>query len=238
MSVLLSRLAAYGLAGLGLGAAGWLWLLGLPLPAAALASVCIVAGAALLRRAWGGVPAAVVPAGMQSCRVRVTPAGALFAMDAVAVLAAATAGFFVVDGFAPRLAGVAPHVTDPLVADVIAVMFLPAALVLAGFISMTGGQTVAMGPEGIALSGPFGTEAARWDEVTGLAWRDEHVIVTRVGVPMARRLRTNLDLHLADGRCLTILEPATRARRGMLEGGLMTYAPERLTKPLALSSPG
>ncbi|MBY6113054.1 hypothetical protein KUW09_06060 [Mameliella alba] len=236
MKTLWFRLLAYVGAGMGFGGGAWLTAVGIPLIFAASSAL---AGLGLMLWAMHrahDAPLIEPPEGMRAITLRITPGTALIGMDIVALIASALTCFFALDGFGPRLAGFPPLVTDPLAADVIAVLFLPSALVLAGFVTSTGEQRLSLGPDGLFLSSPFGGRSARWPEITSLGWRDEYVVVSRVGLPIRRRLRTNLAIETADGCRLTVYEPATASRRRHLLDGLKRFAPAHLTANLTAAA--
>lgn len=229
MKQVLFRLLAYIVAGLSLGATAWFVLFedavdgGIPVAVVlALAAGGVAAAILLLMRA-----SAVVHHG-----IRINPPPAVAAMDGVSIIASAMATFFTIDGYSDRFASLAPRFMDPLVADVIAFMFLPALLVLALFVTTSGGQSIAIDGTGLVVAGPFGAKKVAWDKIEKLTSNDQYVVVSRLGFPVPTHLRTNLGIATTGGEILTVYQPEFKATARDIFERMREHAPRRLSQDL------
>jgi hypothetical protein len=227
---LVCRFLAYLIGGIAGGLAVWLYARPDPITGAwrhglavLLAALGAVAAATLLRKA------SAAPAN----GIRTNPAWSIHATDLVCLAAAVIAMFFIVDGFSQRLGGPPAMIADPLASDVIAVMFLPAALILALFVTQSGSQSVAIDSDRLVVTGPFGAEQFAWGEIERLKPHSQYVLVSRVGVPVPRHLRTNLEVTASDGRTSTIYEPGLAGDRRAILSALGDHAPTQLQGDLA-----
>jgi hypothetical protein len=228
--ILVSRFLAYCAAGIFLGPAVWIGLVHDQFPTADL--TLIIAGGLgvfgfglavfLLRKAGGN----------SGKGIAVTPKSSAVAVDIICVVAAGMAGFFIVDGYAGSF-GLELLATDPLLADVIAFMFLPATLFVALFVSGMTSQKISVDSRGITLSGFTGTRHVVWDDIQSIEPDEQFVVVSRVGMPVPRHLRTNLQVTTRDGENLTLFEPATDRTKTRILSALWDLAPDRLKDQLA-----
>ncbi|MBD1545971.1 PH domain-containing protein [Roseibium aggregatum] len=228
MRNLLYRFLAYLIAGFAGGAAVWLFF---QVPAGGwetgvvflIAATGLLAAAYLLRTA-GGAPVH---------GIRTNPAWSIMATDMVCIIAAATAMFFIVDGFSERLGGPRAMVADPLASDVIAFMFVPSALILAWFVAQSGSQSVAVDSDGVVVTGPFGVETFGWNEIEGFRADSQYVPVSRAGMAVPRHLRTNLQVIAGDGRTVSVYQPGLARDRRLILSALKDHAPKDLQQDLA-----
>lgn len=167
----------------------------------------------------------------QPSGIRISPLWTVAAMDVVCIIAATMAIFFIIDGYADKYLGLTRGITDPLVADVIAFMFLPSALVLALLVTSAGGQNITINEAGIKVTGPFGTQMVVWNEIERLRPDEQYVAVSRLGVPMPRHLRTNLEIVCGSGT-ITVYQPALKGISRQVLGRLRENAPRPLLKDL------
>ncbi len=161
--------------------------------------------------------------------IRVTSPWTLLAMDAVCLLAAMIAGFFIVDYYSAALIGAEPLVmTDEVAHNVILIMIVPAAFVLALFTTSSGGQSLAIEPGGVELAGAFGRNAARWDEIEAIRPQAQYVPVSRAGAVIPSHLRTNMELIIVGGDSLTVYEPGLKRSAELILARMRASAPSRL----------
>jgi len=222
------RFLAYILAGLLFGGTGFM----------ALSSVLIAADLAPIAAVVTGVvgTALVLYLLSQASRVsgqgiRITPARSLAAMDIICVIAAALTGFFIFQGYAATFGGTVFLPGDPLAADVMLFMFLPAALVLSAFVSTTGAQRIHIDAGGLILSGKKGGKIS-WDNITAFQPDRQYVIVSRIGLPMPKHLRTNLQVVLSNGEILNIYEPGLKSTRREILEKMRQFSPKRLSEDI------
>lgn len=239
MKRFLLRFVAYICAGLCLGIATRLAVYDQVLNRGGLTAMGIVAAAVcgtglavwLLRRASHG------GAGSGAGGIRVNPLWAVAAMDTICLIAAALALFFIADGYGALYFGLARGLADPLASDVIAFMFIPAALVLALFVTSSGSQSICIDGAGLVVSGPFGVGRAVWDEIESLSLDEQYVIVSRLGIPMPRHLRTNLEITIGAQDTLTLYQPGLKSTARQILKLMRAHAPPRLSPGLdALAS--
>lgn len=164
--------------------------------------------------------------------IAVTPTSSAVAVDIICVIAAGMAGFFVLDGYAGNF-DLELLATDPLVADVIAFMFLPSTLFVTLFVSGMASQSISVDPDGFTLSGFSGTRHVTWKEIRSIEPDDQYVVVSRVGMPVPRHLRTNLQVTTNDGESLILFEPATNAAKTKILSALSEHAPAHIKDQLA-----
>ena len=222
-----NRFLAYCLSGLVVGFAVWFAVALMWQPPRAAMALAIgligVIGAILLLLRTGNVTGHE-----QETQSR----GATWASDILCLVGAAVAGFFIMDGFTERL-GLLPSIFDePLAADVIAFMFLPATAILAWFVTQSASQTVAIDAEGLRVSRFGDTVTVSWPEIEGVKVESQYVLVSRVGTPMPRKLRTNLIVKAGTGDQITIIDPASKSGRQRLMARMKQFAPERLREAL------
>ncbi len=230
MRQLFYRFLAYLVTGALLGAAGWMALsafmmeTGFPtVPVIACIAGGILAAVLLLRQAAIGIGGGI----------RINSAMTVAMMDGVAILAATIVSLFVLDGKSEWITGEAPVVMDdPLALDVVMFMYLPAALLLAAFITGSGGQTLAVDRRGLTIAGAFGANTLDWGDITRFAPDEQWVVVSRVGLPIPRHLRTNLEIRTGDGECFTIYEPEFRSVKTRILDLLRSHAPGSLYEDL------
>ncbi len=165
--------------------------------------------------------------------LRTTHPVALTAMDAICVISSVVTCFLIFDGYAVWLVDHSPMIGEPLLSDVMAFMFLPSALILAGFITSSGSQSVSIDETGISVSGHSETIACSWQDVDSLKANEQYIVVSRVGIPVPKRLRVNLDIVLANGDEITIYEPGLRSAKKAVLKKLRAHAPERLDENLS-----
>jgi len=215
------RFLAYTLAGILFGGAGFMALSSV-LAAAGLAPITAIAGTALVLYLLSN--ASRVP----GQGIRITPARSLVAMDIVCVVAAALTGFFIFQGYASSFGGTVFLPGDPLAADVMLFMFFPSVLVLSAVVSTTGAQRIQIDATGLVLSGKMGGNVA-WDTIKAFQPDQQYVIVSRVGLPMPKHLRTNLEVVLSNGENLKIYEPGLKSTRRKILEKLRQFSPLRLS---------
>ena len=222
------RLLAYLVISAGAGVTGWLAIalgahLGTVGTIVCLAGLVsgIAIGLALLRAGAATRPDDVAP---------VNPARMINAMDAVSALAGAIAVFFIADGFSERIGGPASLLDEPLAADVTAVMFLPAALVLALFVSQAARQGVEIDEDGLRIAGVSGRTRAGWHEIIEIRPERQYVLVSRLGLPIPRLLRVNVVIETRDGAVVKIVEPGLKSARRHIMMRIRHCAPTRLAE--------
>ena len=224
MQPVFNRIVAYLLAGLSAGLMVWIPICGGPL-LGIRASILLIAGI---------VFPALVAAFVLLHRVcfktnrsgMTVSCGQILASDLTCMTAAAVATFFVIDGFSERLGGPRACIADPLAADVIAFMFLPAAAVLALFISQTGAQRIRADENGLSVEGVSGAIYGAGDEMVSFDPERQHVLVGRVGFLVPRHLRTNIVVGLRNGGSTKIFDPSTASARRALLGELRDAMPK------------
>lgn len=227
MKNILRRFLAYLIAGFSSGFAVWLYfqswsglVTGLGFAALALG---LPAAMYLFRKAYD-----VPRNGM-----RTNPAWSAFASDAICLVAAATAVFFIIDGYSAQFDGFSPMLGEPLLSDVILFMLLPAAFVLAAVVTQSAGQSVAVNSKGIVVTGPSRVAKLNWQEIELFRPDSQYVMVSRVGVPVPKRLRTNLEVITRSGETVTIYEPGLARDRKAILSAFVHYAPSGLQDDLA-----
>ncbi len=217
------RLLAYFLAGLGIGGAGFLslhpevFLSGHALLIAVLIAVTSVACAAVFLFRASRAPGK---------GIRITPAFSLAAMDLICLIASAIAVFFIFEGYSVRFTGAPSSLGDPLLADVILFLYLPAAGVLAAFVSLTGVQRITIDAQGIRTTGQVGMVA--WDDIMSFEPDAQYVVVSRIGLPVPKHLRTNLLVVTESGEKIAVYEPGLKTTRREILVRLQALAPVRL----------
>lgn len=230
MRIIVSRFLAYCAAGIFLGPAVWIVCVLDRFPSPDLP---LVAAGGLGILAFGIVIYLLRKAGGNSGKgIAVTPASSAVAVDIICVIAAGMAGFFVIDGYAEGF-GLELLSTDPLAADVIAFMFLPSTVFVTLFVSGLASQKVSVDPNGFTLSGFNGTRHVSWENIRSIEPDDQYVVVSRVGMPVPRHLRTNLQVTTRDGERLTLFEPATATAKTTILSALFEHAPEHMKDQLA-----
>ena len=230
MKPVLFRLLGYCVAGISLGAALKFSLLTGVAANSILLTIILVPAAAgvvvsvlLLMRAG-----AVIPQG-----VRINSAWTVAAMDGVCLIASASAWFFIIDGYSKWLTGSSPLVMDDRIAlDVVAVMYLPSALILALFVTSSGSQTIAIDEAGLIVAGSFGADKAGWSEIERLSADEQYVVVSRLGIPIPRHLRTNLEIATGDGDVFTVYQPGLKSTAKIILEQFREHAPPRLHQDL------
>lgn len=230
MKQMFYRVLAYLIAGALLGFASWLVLSAQLLPAkmpylsiAALAIGGIIVAIIFIRLAATG----------SKRGIRVNSAIAVAMMDSVCIIAATIVSLFVIDGNSSLFSGDGPLImVDPLALDVVVFMYLPSTLVLAAFVTSSGGQFVCIDEKGIAISGAFISGITTWNGIRKISPHEQYVMVSRVGIPIPRHLRTNLEITLEDDEGLTVVQPEFRSVKIQILDRLKEYAPARLQKDL------
>jgi len=220
------RAAAYLISGVFFGLALWLALwsyvpqsqINTPVLVVISGMTGGVAGAWLLKKASQGV---ILD------DLIVSPSQTL-ASDLVCVIAAALSWFFILDGYSARYFGQISCGTDPLAADVIAFMILPAALVLALVVTQTGNQQIRIEKDGVRLRGASSSAFIPWGDIASFKTETQYVLVGRVGVLIPRHLRTNLVIVRRDGSVERIFDPGSGTARGSLVARLSKTMPEQL----------
>jgi hypothetical protein len=230
MKRMLYRLIAYLVAGAFLGVAGWLALFaGIAdnnTPVAiilALAAFGLICAGLLLKRSR-----MVIENG-----IRVNTSWNVVAMDGVCIIAATTVSLFLIDGYSSWFSGSSPLLgSDPYAMDVVLVMYLPSALVLALFVTSTGSQIVTIDAKGLVIAGAFGVENVEWANIEKLVPDEQYVIVSRVGIPMPRHLRTNLEVTTNDHNILTVYQPGLKSTSKIILEKFRQCAPPSLQDDL------
>lgn len=127
--------------------------------------------------------------------IRINSSWTVASMDAVCIIASTIASIFIIDGYASKFIDLSPlGVNDPYALDVISFMYLPSLLVLAIFVTATGGQSIAIDKIGVKVAGAFGETKALWKNIKVLQPNEQYVVVSRVGTAIPSRLQTNLDI--------------------------------------------
>jgi hypothetical protein len=220
------RIVSYMLAGLSAGVMVWIPVCGTPflsdpvaflLMPGLLLPIFAVAFVLLLRQSFK----------IDRDGLTVSP-GQVFATDLTVMTAAATAAFFIVDGFSERLGGPQACVTDPLAADVIAVMFVPVAAVLALFVTQTSNQRVRADEYGVHIDGISGDGMTNWADIAAFSPELQHVLVGRLGFLVPRHLRTNLVVATRSGEAHTIYDPGSASARRRILAVLRRAMPEAM----------
>lgn len=223
------RLLAYLVIGLTAGPALWV---GLTLLTEAGSVPTIVALAPAPAGLWGALflisRTRAAPGPGQATH----PGWSVRAMDGVCFVASALAGFIVVDGVAARLETAPSILGEPLAAAFVAVLFLPAAAVLAAHVTQCAVQRLCIDAEGLVLTGLGGETRWVWREVTDIKPRRQFVVVGRLGLPVARELRVNLVVRNPMGDRRTILDPAVASARRVILAQLSDHAPDHLSRAL------
>jgi len=163
--------------------------------------------------------------------IRITPALSLAAMDLICVVASALTGFFIFEGYAAGLSGTPSPLGDRLVADVMLFMYFPAALVLAAFVSTIGAQRLRIDADGLFISGRNGGKAA-WKDIKAIVPDRQYVVVSRIGVPMPRHLRTNMKVVFSDDEIIKVYEPGLKSTRREIVEKMRNYAPKALDEDI------
>jgi hypothetical protein len=113
-------------------------------------------------------------------------------------------------------------------------MGVPVAIgVLALFDTNCDVQHVEVTPEGITLHGLSGREQLPWRLIHDFRVRRRHVVVTRIGVPMQRKLDPVLDIDCG-GHGFTVVEPARTHTKLKLVNRLLEHAPAEHQQNLQL----
>jgi len=228
MKLLFFRGTGYLLAGTAIG--GMLWvILGngqimdiLPFP---VIPVCIAGGVIsmfLLYRAYN------IP--YES--IRINPPWAGPTMDMICILASAMAVYFILDGYSGILFGLKGRMADPLVADVIAFMFVPANLLLALVVTTSVSQSITIDKSGLGVRSAFGSSNIAWEKIEKLHCDTRYIPVSRLGFTFPARLRTNLEIITSDHEPLTIYQPGLKATARKILARLDGNAPKRLANNL------
>ena len=160
--------------------------------------------------------------------IRTSPPWTVAVLDAVCIIAVAVACFFILDGYAPSFLDRPPQFTDPLAADVIAMMLVPSMLILAVFVTTMAGQTVSIDETGIRVAGPFGVKQAAWADIRSLAPNSQDVVVTRLDTPVPETLRINLEIRTASGETFTVYQPSLKKTASLIIKKTKQNAPARL----------
>jgi hypothetical protein len=156
-------------------------------------------------------------------------------MDGVCILASVIANFFIIDGYSSKFTDLAPLImNDPYALDVIAFMYLPSLLVLALFVTATGGQSIAIDKSGLKVSGAFGVKKALWEDIKELRPDEQYVMVSRVGTAIPSRLQTNLDIVTINSETITVYQPGLKKVSREILKKIRKYAPDKLAKDLEL----
>ncbi|MCP4185462.1 MAG: hypothetical protein GY761_19485 [Hyphomicrobiales bacterium] len=230
MKRMLFRLIAYLVAGALFGAAGWLLLLMYSIPVAfSVKIIAILAASGLISAVLLLMPANLA----FSQGIRINSPFAVALMDSVCIIAATIVSLFIIDGYSRWFTGTVPLLmNDPFVLDVVAFMYLPSALVLAWFVTSSGSQIIVIDEAGLVVAGAFGLEKAKWSEVEKLSPNEQYVIVSRLGFPMPRHLRTNLVIATNNGEFLTVYQPAFKSTMKNILEQMKVCAPFRLQSDL------
>lgn len=127
--------------------------------------------------------------------------------------------------------GLLPLMEEPLQVT-LSIMYLPCLCLLAWMAANLGGQSLEVDPGGVFWHGPVASRLLAWDDILSLDLRNSHVMVSRVGIPMPRRLQTKLVFKLASGQEQEMFEPGTKRRKQTILAALTEYAPNRLRSDL------
>ena len=127
--------------------------------------------------------------------------------------------------------GLVPLMDEPLQVT-LSMMYLPCLFFLAWMAANLGGQSLEVGPGGVLWHGPATSRLLAWDDILSLDLRDSHVMVSRIGLPMPRRLQTKLVFKLTGDQEQEMFEPGTKHRKQAILAALTNYAPNRLRSDL------
>ena len=120
-----------------------------------------------------------------------------------------------------------PLMDEPLQVT-LSIMYLPCLFFLAWMAANLGGQSLEVSSTGVTWYGPATSRLLVWDDIRSLNLRNSYVMVSRVGLPMPRRLQTKLVFELAGDQELEMFEPGTKQRKQSLLAALTEHAPNRL----------
>ncbi len=232
MKRVLFRLIAYIFAGFSVGISVW-FLLTSSLAfentrliiVLLIALIVAIAAFLLLKKA-----SHIIPQG-----IRINSSWTVAAMDGVCILASVIASFFIIDGYSSKFSDLAPLIMiDPYALDVVAFMYLPSLIVLALFVTATGGQSIAIDRTGLKVSGAFGVKKALWDDIKTLRPDEQYVMVSRVGTAIPSHLQTNLDIVTINSETITVYQPGLKKVSREILKQIRKYAPDNLAKDLEL----
>jgi len=159
--------------------------------------------------------------------IRINPIVGLVAMDMISCIASAVAVFFAFDGFAPLI-------TEPPVAAIIGLMYLPSTFMLAAVVTSSGTQSIGIDNIGLTIVGPAQTRTALWKDIKSLAPEAQYVAVTRLGVPMPEQLWTNISVVFSNDERASIFEPGLKSTRRYTVQQLREFAPKRLSSDIEI----
>ena len=185
-----------------------------------LAGFLLIVGIYYLHRSYGA-----------TAGIPINPRGAVLFGDFVFVISMGVLSTGMLDWVLHGWAGLLPLLEEPLRVT-FALMYLPCLLVLAWVSSNMGGQSLAVLKSGITLHTPVGKRFADWEAIKGVELHNTYVMVSRLGVPIPRKLQTKLLFKLAGGDELEMYEPGTNACKQRILAELGSHAPARLQKQL------
>ena len=185
-----------------------------------IGAVLFILGLWILRRAYAP------RRGME-----ITPRWAVVFSDIVFVLAMGVLAAGPFDYALQNWLGLLPLMDEPLQVT-LAIMYLPCLFFLAWMAANLGGQSLEVSSKGVTWYGPTTSRLLVWDDIRSLNLRNSYVMVSRVGMPMPRRLQTKLVFELAGDQEQEMFEPGTKQRKQCLLAALTEYAPNRLRSDL------
>lgn len=155
---------------------------------------------------------------------------AVFA-DVVFVLAMGVLAAGPLDYGLERWLGLLP-LMDQALQMTLCIMYLPSLFFLAWMAANLGGQSLEVDSTGVTWHGPVASRLLPWDHIRSLNLHNSYVMVSRVGLPIPRRLQTKLVFELINGQEQELFEPGARKRKQGLLAALAEYAPNRLHSDL------
>ena len=163
--------------------------------------------------------------------IQINPQGVVVFADVVFVLGMGVLTAGPLDYGLQHWFGLLPLMDEPLQAT-LSIMYLPCLFFLAWMAANWGGQSLEVDSTGVTWYGPVTSRLLAWDDIRSLNLRNSYVMVSRVGLPMPRRLQTKLVFELAGEQEQEMFEPGTKQRKQRLLAALTEYAPNRLRNDL------
>lgn len=163
--------------------------------------------------------------------IEINPRWAVVFGDVVFVLGLGVLTAGPLDYALPHWFGLLPLLDEPLQVT-LSIMYLPCLFLLAWMAANLGSQSLEVDPGGVVWHCPVASRFLAWDDIISLSLRKSYVMVSRVGMPMPRRLQTKLVFKLAGDREQEMFEPGTKNRKQTILAALTQHAPNRLHRDL------
>ncbi len=159
--------------------------------------------------------------------IHLTPRPWIWLGDGICIIFLSLAAFCAGEHLGVEYFRMLPSFNDEKAFGWIALVYVPAAAILALFSSQQFGQSIEIGTDGITVYSQDKPVFLPWNHVTGLNPSNSYIPVERIGGVWPRKLQTKLRIETLE-ETVTLAEPGPKKTKEKIIAALLRNAPETL----------